>query len=108
MKENTMEKMIQIHPKDNVAVALTDLEAGSQVVLGERTVTLKENIARGHKMALRFLHPGEDVVKYGVSIGHVTEEVEPGQWLHTHNVKTNLSGESEYQYHPTQDRKSVV
>lgn len=96
-----MEKMIQIHPKDNVAVALTDLEAGSQVVLGEQTVTLKENIARGHKMALRFLHPGEDVVKYGVSIGHVTEEVEPGQWLHTHNVKTNLSGESEYQYHPT-------
>ena len=96
-----MEKMIQIHPGDNVAVALTDLEAGTVVELNGLTVTLKEKISRGHKMALKSLHPGDDVMKYGVPIGHVTEEIQPGEWLHTHNVKTNLSGESEYQYHPT-------
>ncbi len=95
-----MEKLIQIHPKDNVAVALEDLSAGTSVTVGEYTLVLKDNITRGHKTALVPLHTGDPVIKYGVPIGHVTQDVEKGQWLHTHNVKTNLSGEMEYSYHP--------
>ena len=52
-------------------------------------------------MAVRAIAAGEDVVKYGLPIGHVTGDIQPGQWLHTHNVKTNLSGEVEYAYNPT-------
>lgn len=52
-------------------------------------------------MAVRSIAAGEDVIKYGLPIGHVTGDVQPGQWLHTHNVKTNLSGEVEYTYNPT-------
>ena len=96
-----MTKMIQIHPRDNVAVALTAIPAGEVVSVGGCTVTAREEIARGHKMALTSILEGSDVIKYGVPIGHVTKDVQAGEWLHTHNVKTNLSGEKEYEYHPT-------
>jgi len=89
--------MIQIHPKDNVGVALRDTAAGA-VRLG---VCAREPIPRGHKMALCPLAPGDPVVKYGAVIGSVTAPVQPGDWLHTHNMKTNLSGQEEYRYAPS-------
>lgn len=93
---------IQINPHDNVVVALEPLAAGTCVqVPGVGAVTAIEDIPQGHKMAVRPLAKGEDVVKYGLPIGHVTSDVQPGSWLHTHNVKTNLSGEVAYTYHPT-------
>ncbi len=92
-----MEKTIRIHPLDNVAVALTDLQAGQEAA----GVTLREDIPAGHKVALSPLHPGEKVIKYGCPIGHVTAEVLPGAWLHTHNVKTDLSDALTYAYTPT-------
>ena len=91
-----MPDFIKIHPSDNVAVALKALPAGT-VFDG---VTALQDIPQGHKMALSALEPGEQVVKYGFSIGHATASVKPGEWVHTHNMKTNLSGEEEYTYHP--------
>ena len=91
-----MPDFIQIHPKDNVAVALRAVPAGT-VFSG---VTAKTDIPQGHKMALRALDCGDQVMKYGFSIGHATEAIQPGQWVHTHNMATNLSGEMEYSYHP--------
>ncbi len=92
-----MPNLIKIHPADNVAVALKALPAGT-VFEG---VTALQEIPQGHKMALSAMEPGQQVVKYGFSIGHATESVVPGQWVHTHNMKTNLSGEEEYAYHPS-------
>lgn len=95
-----MEKSIRIHPQDNVAVALTDLRAGEAAA----GVTLLEDIPAGHKVALTSLHPGDKVVKYGFPIGHATAEVAPGSWLHTHNVRTDLSDALTYVYAPTHPR----
>ena len=95
-----MEKSIRIHPQDNVAVALTDLRAGETAA----GVTLLEDIPAGHKAALTSLHPGEKVVKYGFPIGHATAEIAPGSWLHTHNVRTNLSDTLTYVYTPANPR----
>ena len=92
-----MEKSIRIHPLDNVAVALTDLHAGETVA----GITLRENVPAGHKIALAPLHPGDKVIKYGCPIGHATVEVAPGSWLHTHNVRTDLSDTLTYTYTPT-------
>lgn len=93
---------IQINPADNVIVALSPLAAGTVVdVPGTGPVAAAEDIPQGHKMAVRAIAEGEDVIKYGLPIGHVTCDVAAGSWLHTHNVKTNLSGEVEYSYHPT-------
>ena len=91
-----MPDFIHIHPDDNVAVALHPITAGT-VFQG---VTALADIPQGHKMALKGLSEGDQVVKYGFSIGHATASVEPGQWVHTHNMKTNLSGELEYTYNP--------
>lgn len=68
---------MQIHPKDNVEV--------------------REN---GHKYALRKINSGENIIKYGFPIGHATCDIEIGEHVHTHNVKTNLEGRLEYTYSP--------
>lgn len=91
-----MSEFIHIHPKDNVAVALKPIPAGT-VFEG---VAAKTDIPQGHKMALNGLAENDQVVKYGFPIGHATCPIAPGQWVHTHNMKTNLSGQLEYSYHP--------
>ena len=93
---------IQINPTDNVVVALRPLAAGEAVdVPGVGAVRSLEDVPQGHKMATRAIAAGDNVVKYGLPIGHATCDVAPGTWLHTHNVATNLSGEVAYEYHPT-------
>ena len=92
-----MPDFIRIHPMDNVAVALAPVAAGTEFS-GVRAAV---DIPQGHKMALIPLNPGDPVVKYGFPIGQATEAVTPGQWVHTHNMKTNLSGEETYSYHPS-------
>ena len=91
-----MPDFIRIHPDDNVAVALCPITAGS---IWEGIVA-KENIPQGHKMALQSIERQEQIVKYGFSIGHATENILPGQWVHSHNMATNLSGEVAYEYNP--------
>lgn len=63
-------------------------------------MTLREDIPAGHKFALCDIAENENVVKYGFPIGHATQPIPAGSWVHTHNVKTNLSGLLEYSYHP--------
>jgi altronate hydrolase len=55
---------------------------------------------RGHKVALTDIHAGEHIIKYGFPIGHATIDIKAGEWVHTHNIKTNLGEILEYQYQP--------
>ena len=66
---------MRIHPNDNVEVR-----------------------DDGHKYALCEIKKGENVIKYGSPIGHATEDISVGDHVHTHNTKTNLSGNLEYTY----------
>ena len=91
-----MPDFIHINEKDNVAVALRPVPAGT-VFEG---VAAAEDIPQGHKMALRAIRKNDMIVKYGLPIGHATADIEPGRWVHTHNMATNLSGEVEYTYSP--------
>ena len=54
----------------------------------------------GHKYALRDIAEGENVVKYGMPIGHATKPIAKGEHVHVHNVKTNLGEVLEYKYEP--------
>ena len=56
------------------------------------------NIDDGHKYALRDIKQGENIIKYGSPIGHATCDIAMGEHVHTHNVKTNLSGNLTYEY----------
>ena len=58
------------------------------------------NLEDGHKYALRDIKEGENIIKYGFPIGHATENIAKGSHVHSHNVKTNLSGNLEYTYNP--------
>ena len=58
------------------------------------------NLEDGHKYALRDIKCGENIIKYGNPIGHATCDIKQGEHVHTHNVKTNLSGNLEYSYDP--------
>ena len=91
-------RLIQIHADDNVAVALEDISGGEAVSVSDQELTAKENIARGHKMALRRIAIGDPVVKYGNPIGIAKEEILPGAWVHVHNVRTGLSETADYSY----------
>ncbi len=91
-----MARFIRINQKDNVGVALEALKKG-ETCLG---VTLAEDIPAGHKFALSEIPEGSNIVKYAFPIGHATSPIHPGMWVHTHNVKTNLSGVLDYTYQP--------
>ena len=58
------------------------------------------NLSDGHKYALCDIAEGENIIKYGNPIGHATCHIKAGEHVHTHNVKTNLSGNLEYVYEP--------
>lgn len=94
-----MKKYIKIHKNDNVAIALVDLEAGFSMDIDEGSLILTEDVARGHKVALRDIEEGEDVIKYGMPIGHTTTSLRAGSWIHTHNTRTNLKDLTTYEYH---------
>lgn len=79
-------------------VALTDLKKDEIIVVEDKEIQLKEDIRRGHKFAIEDIKEGENVMKYGAPIGHATKSIFKGEWIHSHNTKTNLSGVSEYQF----------
>ncbi len=92
---------IRITDQDNVAVALHPIACGEALDAVGGTVKAVEDIPQGHKAALKDICEGEAIIKYGFPIGHASRDIRTGEWVHTHNVKTNLSGEVEYSYHPS-------
>ena len=98
--EAIMQDIVKINQNDNVAVALRPLNKGEVLQAAETAVTLMEDIPQGHKFALREIKSGEEVVKYGFRIGFAKEDIQPGQWVHVHNVKTALGDVLTYDYEP--------
>ena len=116
-------KYIHIHPLDNVAVALEDLKKGETIsVTAEASagiqktasveetsapvpsaapsasILLREDVARGHKIALTDIAAGQPVIKYGCVIARARTDIPAGSWVHTHNAETELSENTEYHY----------
>lgn len=56
------------------------------------------NLENGHKYAICDIKEGENIIKYGQPIGHAICDIKKGEHVHTHNIKTNLSGNLEYEY----------
>ncbi len=95
-----MNRLLQITPHDMVAVALEPLKAGESVSYGTGEIALLEDLPMGHKVALRDIREGEPVIKYGYPIGKALADIPAGTHVHTHNLKTLLSGELEYSWKP--------
>ena len=88
-------RCFQIQPQDNVATLLDDA-SGTVRVLGVQMqeVRLLEKIALGHKVALRDIAAGEAVIKFGVRIGHASQPIKRGAWVHLHNLASDLDERS--------------
>lgn len=84
-----MAKEFVINQEDNVAVLLES----------------DNDIPAGHKIALCDIKQGEKVIKYGYPIGYATQNIKKGEHVHTHNLKTLLSEELEYQYNEKECEK---
>lgn len=93
-----MNSYIRIHQNDNVAVALVPLSRGTTIELDSSSILLTEDIPQGHKFALSAIAAEDSVIKYGSPIGHATVDIAPGDWVHTHNIKTNLGDLLNYTY----------
>lgn len=89
-----MNKLFKINDKDNVAVALEELKKGEII----DNIELLDDIPFGHKVLLNDLKSGENIIKYGNPIGHLTVDCKKGEHIHEHNLKTNLSDIIEYKY----------
>lgn len=91
---------LKINAADNVAVAVGTIAAGADLNVAGNGILVRDEIPAGHKIALHPIAAGEDVIKYGFPIGVATENIEAGAWVHSHNLRTRLSGSVEYRYTP--------
>lgn len=82
-----MNSTLQVHPEDNVLVALKDLSAGEEISFQGRTIRLIENIQAKHKFSTHELAVGEPIIMYGVLVGKATQAIAEGAWIHTFNVQ---------------------
>ena len=79
---------VLVDPKDNVAVAIKEINAGEAIVgIEGLEVRANEDIMRNHKVAIAEVTENAPVLKYGETIGYASKLVRPGDWVHAHNMK---------------------
>lgn len=81
-------RVLHIHPRDNVAVALGEISRGQRVVVDTLDIVSRDAIPFGHKIALRDIPAGDWIVKYGEHIGMASRPITQGEHVHTHNVES--------------------
>lgn len=70
------------------------------LIVDDEEIILKEKIPQGHKIALCDIAKGEEIIKYGSTIGIAKCDIKKGSWVHTHNMKTGLGELLTYTYNP--------
>jgi altronate hydrolase len=82
-----MEKVLQLDPKDNVLIALTDLDQRNPVEFAGRTYSLISKVPAKHKFATQDLPIGSQVIMYGVLVGKTFQPVRKGELLTVGNMR---------------------
>ena len=100
-----MEKTyLKINKADSVVVCLQPMKKGETIETDEGCVTLLQDTPAGHKVLLKDIKAGEDIIKYGYPIGHAQKDLKAGEWVNEDNLKTNLSGTLSYTYQPVDNK----
>ena len=103
-----MKDFMKINENDNVIVALKEMKKGEKISLENTEIEALETIPAGHKMAVKDICEGADVIKYGFRIGTAKGDIKAGQWVHTHNIKTALGDLLEYKYEPVHMEEKIT
>ncbi len=95
-------KVLKIHPKDNVLVALTDLKKGAQVFFENETFVIQDDVAAKHKFVTVPLAKDDKVYMYGVLVGKAKKPIKKGGLISTTNLEHdteayNVSNSKEHQ-----------
>ena len=77
---------IHLNEADNIAVARVPLAQGNEVRVDGIDIGVRDSIPAGHKVALKSIPTGANIIRYGQVIGRARIPIEPGQHVHTHNV----------------------
>jgi altronate dehydratase len=85
----TDRRVLLLSPDDNVLVACRDLGEGEAVAIDGVALVLPRAVPTGHKLARRAIGAGEKVIKYGAPIGSARVAVAAGEYVHTHNLKSD-------------------
>jgi altronate hydrolase len=93
-----MQKVIKINYDDDVVVLLEDGKAGEVINIENEVLKLAQDIPKGHKVSIQNINKGQDVLKYGYSIGKAKEDIKVGEWIHSHNLGTGLGEILEYNF----------
>jgi len=92
-----MPMLIRLAEQDNVAVATRNLAQGAEVEVEGITLSTRDAIPFAHKVALRAIEAGGQVLKYGVPIGRAKVAIEAGRHVHVHNIKSDyVNNEVDY------------
>lgn len=97
---DTAPDALKLHRDDSVAVTLRAIAAGQVITVDGQAITVREDLPKGHKLALRAIGKGEGVIRYGWPIGAASADIETGSHVHVHNVATRLTPESTLTYTP--------
>jgi altronate hydrolase len=77
---------VRLSPRDNIAIAVSPLDLGQELLVEGVKIQLQSFIPPGHKFALQPIPRGERILKYGEPIGAASLPISPGAWVHVHNV----------------------
>lgn len=97
MKET---RFVLINPQDNILVCCQNISVGEKVNIDDQFFEMKVDICVGHKIARTQLSKGNKVIRYGVSIGSTVADIDIGEHVHMHNMKSD--------YIPSHTRQSLV
>ncbi len=100
-----MKQAIIIKEIDNVAVCLRPFIKGEEIEINSISISFKEDVPQGHKVAITHISKGENIIKYGYPIGSAKANIEIGEHVHIHNVKTNLNESSDYTWDEEEAKK---
>ncbi|GAA4877339.1 altronate dehydratase family protein [Saccharopolyspora cebuensis] len=84
---STTQTLIHLRAVDDVAIAGTDLSAGTDVAVAGTSVVLRDDVPRGHKVAVHPIAAGAEVRRYGQVIGFGGRDIAPGEHVHLHNLE---------------------
>ncbi|MCF2560718.1 altronate hydrolase [Prevotella sp. P5-126] len=91
---------LKINPADSVVVCLEAKQKGDIIEIDDQQIFVNQDTPAGHKVLIKDVKQGEDIIKYGYPIGHAKTDLKAGDWVNENNLKTNLSGTLEYTYQP--------
>ena len=89
--KNSNNGLLILHPEDNIAVLKRPTESGTKQIVDGHTVIIATSLTMGHKIAIRPIAKGENVLKYGAPIGFARKDIKAGEHVHLHNLTSRYT-----------------